>query len=293
MPLAEDQAALLPEEIRSDPTVNKYNDIGSLAKGLIEAQSLVGRSIQLPSKDSKPEDIEKWQQDASVRLKDHGYTIAKPSEPPPKGPEAYAFKVEGIPDQALIEDVAVNKFRSFAHQNGMSNAKANEFINFYAKEVAPALYAEMHKEDVPWIDDPKEVETIIGREFGNEASARREEFNQVVETLAQSRQSLKDAVLNGISKYGTPPRWVDNKDNPEFIWAFSEFARTNLKQDFGGHVAGLTAADTMDTVEGEISTLRAQANSTQDQIEREKIGMKIADLYKKKEALQMRNGRAS
>lgn len=291
MPLAEDQAALLPEEIRSDPGLQSFNDVGSLAKSYLETKSMVGRSIQLPAKESKPEDIEKWSGETSAKLKDLGYTIAKPSEPPPKGPEAYQFKVEGIPDQALVEDVAVNKFRSFAHQNGLSNAKANEFITFYAKEVAPALYAEMHKEDPQWIENPEEINNIMGKEFANEATVRREEFNQAVATLARSRPSLKDALLDGISQYGSPPKWVSNKDNPEFIWAFSEFARTNLKQDFGGAVTGLTAGDTMDSVNDEINKLRKEANESNDQYERERLGEKMTTLYRKRQALQMRNGR--
>lgn len=291
MPLAEEQAALLPEDIRDNPTVQKYDDVGGMAKGLIEAQSFVGRSIQLPAKDSKPEDIEKWSGETSAKLKDYGYTIAKPTEPPPKGPEAYEFKVEGVTPQQLAEDVGVKAFRGFAHKNGLSNAKAQEFIDFYAKEVVPALYNEMHKEDPQWIEDPKEVETILSQEFKNEATTRREEFNQAVETLARNRQSIKDALLNGISQYGTPPKWVENKDNPEFIWAFSEFARTSLKQDFGGHMAGLTASDSIESVNDEIDKLRKEADASNDQFDREKIGNKMTALYRKRQVLEMRNGR--
>lgn len=285
--LPDEQAAMIPDDIRSDPGLQSFNDVGSLAKSYLETKSMVGRSIQLPAKESKPEDIEKWSGDVSAKLKDYGYTIAKPGEPPPKGPDAYEFKIEGVTPAQMNEDVGVKAFRTFAHKNGMSNAKAQEFVEFYAKEIVPKLYQEINAGAPEMIEDDAAVEKILTEKFQNETARRREDFNRGVTVLSRTNPDLKD-FLEGTSPYGSA--WIANKNHPALIHLISEVARSQM-QDFGGHVAGLTATDTMESVNGEIEKLRKEAEASNDQFQRENLGAKMSDLYRKRQALVARNGR--
>jgi len=145
MPLAEDQAALLPEDIRSDPSLQSFSDFGGIAKGFIETKALVGRSIQLPGKDSKPEDVDKWAGETGAKLKDHGYAMVKASDIPagaPASPDAYEFKIEGVPPEVIKGDKILGEFRAVAHEMGMSNERAAKLVDWYINKARQQQDAE-------------------------------------------------------------------------------------------------------------------------------------------------------
>jgi hypothetical protein len=50
-----DWRATLPEEIRNDPSLASFKDLGALARSLIETKALVGRSIRPPGPDASSE----------------------------------------------------------------------------------------------------------------------------------------------------------------------------------------------------------------------------------------------
>jgi hypothetical protein len=245
--LPQDIAATIPPEHLGHQAVAKYNSVGDFIKGHIDAQEHIGRSIVMPNGQSKPEDFEKWAGEQSAKLKDKGYGITKLSEPPPESPDKYDFKVEGYTSQQLNEDVAVKAFRDFAHKEGMNNGQANKLMEFYAKTVAPAIFNEFHKSDIPWVSDPKEIETIFTDEFKQEATLRREEANRAIAELSKIRPSLADTLKDAAASYGSPKKDMSLLNNPDMIWMLSEFARANFSQDFGGHVGTAVVDKDADT----------------------------------------------
>jgi hypothetical protein len=285
MPLPEEHAALLPEDIRSDPTLQNYNDFGSMAKSFIETKAMVGRSIQLPAKDGKPEDFDKWAGETGAKLKDYGYTVAKPNEPPPEKPDAYDFKVEGFDPQAIKSDIVANSFKEFAHGEKLSQAQANRFVEWWAKKGAPAVMAKMDEaqaaQQIEMIEQPEQRDKILGEVFQGAHKQALELRDNTITTLKAEIPELED-FLTGTAPYGAP--WMTNRDHPAMVKLLN-FVGEMKQQDFGGHVTGLTAADTMDSVDDEISKLRAESNATSDQRERNRIGDKITQLYLKKTAL--------
>lgn len=253
MPLSEEHAALIPDDIRSDPGLQSFNDFGGLAKSYLETKSLVGSSIRLPAKDSKPEDVEKWHGETSAKLKDHGLTLTKLSDipvGPPASPDAYEFKIEGVEPDVVKGDPVINSFRAFAHSKGLDNEKANGLVNWYLKDVVPMMKqagdeaaAEARKAaEVPYIDDPAEVDKILTSEFKDEVVSRRNDMDKAVLQLVQKRPSIKDTLLEGTSPYGTPKRWIDNTNNPDIIWLLSEVGRMQ-QPDFGGNVTSGLSPD--------------------------------------------------
>lgn len=56
MPLPPEILEHIPEEYRANETLNRFNDVGDLAKSYVELRSLQGRSIKIPSDDAGEQD---------------------------------------------------------------------------------------------------------------------------------------------------------------------------------------------------------------------------------------------
>jgi len=237
--LPPDIASTIPPEIMSHESIGRYNSLPELMKGHVELQEYRGRSIGLPKPDSKPEDFQKWQAETSERLKGHGFTVSQLSEPPPQTPDAYDFKLEGVTPEQLKEDIGVKEFRAFAHENKMSNAQAQKYIDFYATKVVPALIAKLKDgapAEVEMIEGDEAVNKVLGERFKTEAPIRREERDKAITSLSQTIPDLKD-FLEGTAPNGKA--WMANKDHPAMVQLLSEVARMQA-QDFGGNVNGAT-----------------------------------------------------
>jgi hypothetical protein len=234
MPLAEDQAALLPEDVRSDPGLQSFNDFGGLAKSYLETKSMVGRSIQLPGKDSKPEDVDKWAGETSAKLKDHGYVLNKPSDPAPASPDAYEFKVEGVAPEVIKADPILNEFRAFAHSKGMNNAMANDQLAFFQAKIMPLIQknAQGQLESVDMVEEEGQINKIIEERFKGETVTRRSEYDRGILALSPVIPDLPD-FLEGTAPYGKS--WIPNKSHPAIIQLISEVGRMT-GQDFGGNM---------------------------------------------------------
>lgn len=84
-------------------------DVASLAAKARNAESLIGRSIQLPGADAKPEDWDKVY-DRLGR---------------PKTPDGFEFKLpEGLPENFAYDKDRATAFKSWAHQAGLTPKQA-------------------------------------------------------------------------------------------------------------------------------------------------------------------------
>ncbi len=237
--LPPDIASTIPPEIMSHESIGRYNSLPELMKGHVELQEYRGRSIGLPK---AGEDVAKWQAETGEKLKGHGFSVSPLSEPPPQTPDAYDFKVEGVTPEQLKEDIGVNAFRKFAHEEGMSNAKANKYIEFYAKQVVPALMAKLKDgapAEIEMIEGDDAVSKVLGERFKTEAPIRREERDKAITSLSQTIPDLKD-FLEGTAPNGKA--WMANKDHPAMVQLLSEVARMQA-QDFGGGVNGTASVE--------------------------------------------------
>lgn len=270
---------MLPDDIRSDPGLQSFNDFGGMAKSYLETKSMVGRSIQLPGKDSKPEDVEKWAGETGAKLKDHGFGISKLSDLPPANPDGYEFKIEGVTPEQLKEDKILGSFRATAHKLGVNQQTAAALLDWYLKDAVPGLKAGADQIDM--VEDAAQVEAALGKVFQGQTKEMIAARDQAVLALKSEIPELAD-FLEGTAPFGKP--WMANKDHPAMV-KLLKFVADAKAQDFGGAVSGLTASDTLESVDSEIDKLRKEAAASNDQLEREKIGGKMDALYKKKAAL--------
>lgn len=288
MPLPEEISSQIPEDVRGHESLASINDIGTLAKSFVETKSFVGRSIQVPAKDSKPEDVERWAGETGAKIKDYGYTIAKLGDSAPEKPEAYEFKLDGVDPAKLKDDPQVNWFRGMAHELGLSNDKANKFLSKYATELVPKLAEAAKANQVEMIEDQSAVEKILGERFKGETRQTVELRDRAIQSLSKNIPDLK-RLLEGTSPSDDDNKtWMANRNHPAMVALLSLVAKLQF-QDFGGAEVGLQAGDNLGNVDTQIADMRAN----KDGLPEEELGKRLEALYKKKAVLLKMEGKGA
>lgn len=106
-----------------------YKSVGDLAKAALNAESLIGRSVQIPGDDAKPEDWDKVFRRLGAPEKADGYEFKKP---------------DGLPDGFKYDEDFAKSFREVAHKIGLPKKQAAALHDFY---VTASLEAEKAEAD--------------------------------------------------------------------------------------------------------------------------------------------------
>jgi hypothetical protein len=149
-------------------------------------------------------------------------------------------------------------------------------VDWYVKDMLPALKAETDAQMPKMIEDPADVEKLLVERFKGESKQRREESAKAVKELSATIPDLND-FLEGTAPNGDG--WMANKDHPAMVALLSEVARMR-QSDFGGHVTDLYRGETVEGVNQQIEDIRAN-----DKLTGEQQGARLVPLYKKKAAI--------
>jgi hypothetical protein len=103
----------LDEEYRNNPNVQKYGSVNEMAKGLINAQAVIGKKgIIKPGEDATPEEMGAYFN-----------SLGRPTES-----SDYEYTpIEGAPD---VDPDAMSAFQEFAHKNGFTQEAYQAGIEF-------------------------------------------------------------------------------------------------------------------------------------------------------------------
>jgi hypothetical protein len=157
MPLDETLTADFAPEVRDAPSLQQINDLPSLAKGYVEAQSYIGRSIQLPGKDVQPEKYDDWAKEQSKKLEAQGYEIKKRVSLP-DSPDNY--KIDWPEGMEINKDFE-QTFRGIAHQQGIPNEALQMLASAYTDYVNDVMAKVMVPDDIA----DAELKKIAGAEY--------------------------------------------------------------------------------------------------------------------------------
>lgn len=105
----------LPEDIRSDASLEQFKDVGGLAKSYITTKQMVGNSIQIPDADASPEE---WDERFCAKLR-------------PPTPEEYELKRPEPVNGAVYDEDLEKAFRGAAHQFGLHPRQAQGLLDWY------------------------------------------------------------------------------------------------------------------------------------------------------------------
>ena len=108
-----DWRSSLPEELRDNATLQKYSSVESLAKGYINASSMLGKDKLL-----KPNSDDEWNAFYNE--------MGRPEEP-----AGYEFPATETDSGFEVDAEMVDKFRSVAHSAGLSGKQAQQLYEWY------------------------------------------------------------------------------------------------------------------------------------------------------------------
>lgn len=98
-----------------------YKSVGDIAKAAQNAESLIGKSVQIPDADAKPEDWDKFYGKVGRPEKSDGYEFKLP---------------DGVPKEMPYDGEFANGFKPIAHQLGLTAKQAAGVHDFYVGQAA-------------------------------------------------------------------------------------------------------------------------------------------------------------
>jgi len=113
-----DWRSSLPEELRDNASLQKYSSVESLAKGYINASSMLGKDKLV-----KPSSDDEWNAFYNE--------MGRPEEP-----TGYEFKTPETDSGYEVDGEMVDKFRTVAHSAGLSSKQAQQLYEWYTTNSA-------------------------------------------------------------------------------------------------------------------------------------------------------------
>ena len=185
----------LPEDIRAEPSLKNFSDIGGLAKSYVHAQRLIGADkVPIPGKSATDEDWDMIYSRLGRPSDSKGYEI--------KMPKAY-------------EDAESEAFKEAAYKAGLNGTQASTITEMIDKQLEGR--AEAYNETAKNLRNDSEME--LRKEWGNAFELKMQEANRGAEYFA-SEDVLEIPLADG--------RVLG--DHPEIVRMFASLAE-RIKED--------------------------------------------------------------
>lgn len=257
--------ATLPAELRESPTLQQYKSLHDAAKGLVEKDRLIGRSIQLPQK-GLDEDAEGW-----------GRVFEKLGRP--ADPKGYELDLPELPEGWEWSPDVLQSFYEEAHAAGLTKAQAQRILNLEARRSHNT-----HNEQAGAAARMAlEMEKTLNREFGADAPRVQDAARRAIELTQQgvfagpevgqrAWQKLQEAHLD--------------KDPDVVRWLAEVHARTG-EDRFEDGTPMPTTGNTMDHLQArskELTDKKFAAHNgkgtwgPREQAEMDRVNIRIAEL---------------
>jgi hypothetical protein len=227
-----DWRATLPAELQQEPTLAKYKSLEEALKGSVHAQKLVGKSLDVPGADAKPEQIAEYRKRAGVPDTPAGYKLTLPTPPEGSGMEI---------DQAVLSD-----YLGRMHAQHARPEVVQAGLDAYAEHMAKnwdrwrSQQASSEQEDLSGAI--AELEKKWGPKDGPMWKHHQGRAELAIRTL------MSDAPTDAIQ------RVVESANDPEVAHAFSLMADAFIERGFLGEsevpsaMAGETAQQKADEI---------------------------------------------
>lgn len=206
----------IPEEFREDPNLVKHESVESLARGYVNAVSMIGREqIPMPKTDDDFRDVY-----AKLGMPEAADKYTMPAELPQIPEDVYT-------PEALASDV--EWFRQVAHENGLSDTQFQRMLTAYMgknAEYAGGYQATLKAE----ID---KAEQTLRQKWGNGYEGNLNATNQIVGKL------FPESVVKAIEVSGLGR-------NPDFVLGLHALA-PKLLEEMGLDASGNSMRTPKDT----------------------------------------------
>jgi|GEM_PF-5208978 len=118
-----DWKAGLPDDLKADPSIGQYKNLGDFAKGFVETKKMVGQSLRAPAADATDAEWDKFYKAGGK----------------PNTPDEYKFT---MPEGFKMTPEEETQIRAEAHRMGLNGKQAQRFVDLQAQGVAELRKAE-------------------------------------------------------------------------------------------------------------------------------------------------------
>lgn len=106
---------------------NGVKSLSDAIKTAREAQGLIGRSVQLPADDAKPDDVDTYVKKATAKYR-------------PEKADGYEFKLpDGVPKEMPYDADGATEFKGIAHELGLTKTQAQKAHDWFVSRQAGAF----------------------------------------------------------------------------------------------------------------------------------------------------------
>tara|TARA_R110002126_G_scaffold75281_5_gene187787 strand:+ start:816 stop:1646 length:831 start_codon:yes stop_codon:yes gene_type:complete len=145
--------ASLPEDLRENAALQKYTTVESLAKGYVNASSMLGRDkLVMPNSDEEWTDI-------------YG-KLGRPEEA-----AGYKFDEHTMPEGYAIDESLISDFQEKAHQAGLSEKQANELYGWYVGNQAQQFEGMVNNAEEEIVNAQTDLRKSWGNAYDQKFSA--------------------------------------------------------------------------------------------------------------------------
>ena len=209
---APDWTDSLSEDLRGDPSLKDIKSLDELAKGMINAQQMIGSSIRRPSDDASEDAINSYYE----RVLQDPNLVRIPAESEdltplyqklgmPENAEGYSLpEIEGFEPESSVTD----GFKKFAHEIGLTNNQASKLHEFLGNEEINAgnhtegmVKKGIHSLEKEW--GPAFKENIESAQ--NMAKSFGEDFVNYLNATGQGNAEQMIKLMYNLSKTGMEP----------------------------------------------------------------------------------------
>ena len=235
-----DWRASLPEDIRSEKSLESFKDVGSLAKSYVETKRLVGakQGVTVPGADAKPEDVAAYRKAIGV----------------PDTPEGYTIKPHAMMMHSEWNKEAQAGFLKLAHEQGMPPAAVEKVLHWYGDFVA----GQVKSNDVMAAEARGELRVAWGPNFDVYMGAANRGLSRVEQAIGAEAGTLVEATK------GTDPAAVAKA----FHWIESQFTEHGWVQ--GAPITGIgpeEARTKIQEIDTQLNTLDPNSDRARELVE--------------------------
>jgi hypothetical protein len=262
MPLPQEILESIPEEYRENETLNRFNDIGDLAKSYVELRNKQGRSITIPGKDAGEEDrknfLESLINNAPELMRKPDFADSEQAEEfwrtlgKPDSVEKYP-----LPEDVDFPDEVVEKMRNFAYE---SNQTPDQFKTWVSK-----MY-----------EDHKSTQDSLAGKSEEEIAALKQKWGMTFDDRVKAAEKINEQFFQRDFGSLTPK---DIEALYEISSAMTGKAAPAANQE-PNQSTGMTPGEARERIE-EINRKVFDRNSNLDALEKKRLINKTIELRRK------------
>lgn len=200
--LSTDWRESLPEDIRSEASLQSINSIDDLAKSYVNSQKMIGNSLRIPSEDASEEALNEFYSKLEgvkgVARLDSDDIHSKLG-----WPEDKADYSQGLPEDIELDQERFERYAELAHESKMTKEQFQSLIKLNAAEAQ----AQSEANEKSFLEGQNKLKEVWGQDFENRlqgaqeaAKMYSEKYPEAMEQLLNSDMSNNPAVLSMFSE---------------------------------------------------------------------------------------------